>query len=363
MDNIRQLVSVRMVLGTLPIEGADLIELVRVDGWQCVAKVGEFKTGDLCVYCEIDSFLPIQPEFEFLRKSSFKRMGEIEGFRIKTIKLRGKLSQGLVIPLATAIDKLADSNYAEGKDVTELFLLGSDLTEFFGVVKYEAPVPVELSGQVRGNFPSFIRKTDQGRCQNLHDDIFLHNADAEYEETIKLDGTSFTAFYVDGEDGVCGRNWELELNGKNDNNSLVRMFIDSGLRSALCRLRGNYAVQGELMGPSIQQNREDFKTTMLYVFDIYDIDGACYLSPEARMHILEDLYMNRLDKSMVCHVPILNKRTSLKALGIVDIAGLLARAEGPSVNHPIREGNVYKRLDGGFSFKAISNTFLIKEKD
>ena len=96
---MRKLVTIRKIDDIVPIEGADAIELVKIDGWQCVAKKGEFQKGDLCVYFEIDSFLPVIPEFEFLRKSSFKRMGEKEGFRIKTIRLRGQLSQGLVLPV------------------------------------------------------------------------------------------------------------------------------------------------------------------------------------------------------------------------------------------------------------------------
>src|SRR5438876_1094061 len=93
----RKLASIRKISEVLPIEGADNIELVKVDGWQCVTKKGEFKPGDLCIYFEIDSFLPIRSEFEFLRKSSYKKMGDKEGFRLKTIKLRGHLSQGLVL--------------------------------------------------------------------------------------------------------------------------------------------------------------------------------------------------------------------------------------------------------------------------
>lgn len=72
-----------------PIEGADNIEKITIDGWNCVAKKGEFKEGQLCVHFEIDSFLPIQPEFEFLRKTSFRKMGDQEGFRLKTIRLWG----------------------------------------------------------------------------------------------------------------------------------------------------------------------------------------------------------------------------------------------------------------------------------
>jgi RNA ligase (TIGR02306 family) len=95
----RKLASIQKVAEIRPIEGADAIEVARINNWNVVVKKGEYKAGDLCIYCEIDSFLPVREEFEFLRKSSFKKMGDQEGFRLKTIRLRGQLSQGLLLPL------------------------------------------------------------------------------------------------------------------------------------------------------------------------------------------------------------------------------------------------------------------------
>jgi RNA ligase (TIGR02306 family) len=95
----RKLATIRKIKDIVPIEGADAIELALVDGWQVVvAKNVGHKVGDKVVYCEIDSFLPIKEEFEFLRKSSYKKMGDQEGFRLKTIKLKNTLSQGLILP-------------------------------------------------------------------------------------------------------------------------------------------------------------------------------------------------------------------------------------------------------------------------
>jgi RNA ligase (TIGR02306 family) len=356
MDIMRKLVTIERIDEVLPIEGADAIVLVKVKGWQCVAKVGEFKVGDLCVYFEIDSFLPVIPMFEFLRKSSFKRMGELEGFRIKTIRLRNQLSQGLALPLSVLGKPEEVFTIGEG-------CIGAEVTEDLGVKKYEPPVPVELAGQIRGNFPSFIKKTDQERCQNIGPEIFVENEGSRYEVTMKMDGTSFTAFYADEEEGVCGRNWELQLDGKNDGNALVRMFINSGLQAALRGLGLNYAVQGELMGPGIQGNREGLKAHRLFVFDIYDIDGGCYLAPDARHRVMDELWAVGMSRQMVEHAPVIERNATLSSLGITTVAQLLAFAEGPSYLHPIREGFVFKREDGGFSFKAISNKFLLKEKD
>lgn len=357
---MRKLVTIRRIDNLLPIEGADLIELAKVDGWQCVVKKGEFEKGDYCIYFEIDSFLPIKPEFEFLRKSSYKKMGEQEGFRIRTAKFKGQVAQGLALPIkAVAPDAIRDSL----KNDTEAEMFAKDFSDAFGVVKYEPPVPAELAGNVVGNFPGFIKKTDQERCQNLGNEIFVDNEDSRYEITMKLDGTSFTAFYVDKEEGVCGRNWELKADESNEHNTLVRMYIDSGLQEILRKYGKNIAVQGELMGPGIQKNREKLAKHKLFIFDIYDIDGGCYFAPHTRHEILQDLWSLGLNRELVDHVPVIAMAESLEDLKVYGVAELLAFAEGPSIVHPIREGLVFKRIDGGFSFKAISNQFLLKSED
>ena len=153
----RKLASVRKISDLSPIEGADKIEVATIDGWKVVvAKDVGHKVGDLVIYCEIDSFLPIKPEFEFLRKSSYKKMVDgREGFRLKTIKLRGQVSQGLILPLSLI----------EYTNVN--FEIGMDVTLMLGINKYDPPIPAELAGKVKGLFPSFIPKTDEERVQNL----------------------------------------------------------------------------------------------------------------------------------------------------------------------------------------------------
>ena len=160
-----------------------------------MTKKNEYKVGDLAVYYEIDSFLPARPEFEFLRKSSFKRLSNgTEGFRLKTIKLRNILSQGL-------LTKVPD-NIVNPKE-------NDDLTEALGITKYEPPVPAQLSGKVKGLFPSFIPKTDEIRIQNFESEVGFSPIGERAYVTEKLDGTSFTCYFKDGVFGVCGRNWEL----------------------------------------------------------------------------------------------------------------------------------------------------------
>ena len=169
---MRKLATIRTIKSILPIEGADRIELAVVDGWKCVIKKGEFSEGDSVVYCEIDSFLPIREEFEFLRKSSFKKMGDDEGFRLRTVKLRGQISQGLLIDPAVLNRECS---------------VGEDVTAELGILKYEPPIPACLTGSVVGPFPSAISKTDEERIQNLASDYGSYQ-NKPFFVSEKLDG-------------------------------------------------------------------------------------------------------------------------------------------------------------------------------
>lgn len=176
---MRKLVSIQKISEIKPHPNADAIELATVRGWQVVVKRGEFKPGDFAVYFEIDSFLPIREEFEFLRKSCFRTHPELgDGFRLRTIKLRGELSQGLLLPISILENhkiktnqevqcvgrRIWDEKWQCWSQCIVPLEEGADLTEFLEVQKYEPPVPTQLAGNAKGNFPSFIRKTDQERC-------------------------------------------------------------------------------------------------------------------------------------------------------------------------------------------------------
>ena len=212
---MRKLASIQQIRDIQPIPNADAIEVVIINGWQVVAKKGEFKIGELCVYFEIDSFLPIKPEFEFLRKSCYKKMADgSKGFRLKTIKLRGQISQGLALPFDLFINTKAA--FVE---------IGQDVTELLQVKKYEMPIPPALQGFAKGNFPSFIRKTDQERVQNIWYKLNEKYNHINFEVTLKLDGTSATYYYRDGEIGVCSRNLNLKIESEED-------LVDSGITSS-----------------------------------------------------------------------------------------------------------------------------------
>ncbi len=236
----RKLATIRKIKDIVPIEGADAIELALVDGWQVVvAKNVGHKVGDKVVYCEIDSFLPIKEEFEFLRKSSYKKMGDQEGFRLKTIKLRGQISQGLILPYSV----IPVAQFASAHDLPE----GMDVSEMLGIVKYDPPVSAQLAGKVKGNFPSFLRKTDEERIQNLVKEYaaWALSSKHQFYATEKLDGSSFTCYLKDGVFGVCSRNMELL---ETEDNTFWTVARKLDLENKLKSLGRNVCFQGEMVG-------------------------------------------------------------------------------------------------------------------
>lgn len=335
----RKLATIRIINDIRPIEGADMIELATVGGWNVVVAkdVGD-KVGDNVVYCEIDSFLPIKDEFEFLRKSSYKKMGDQEGFRLKTIKLRGQVSQGLILPMSVFGD-FGWTGYE-----------GLDVTERLGIVKYEPPIPAELAGKVKGGFPSFLRKTDEERVQNLvkeYGEYKLTSAHQFYM-TEKLDGSSATFYMNEGVFGVCSRNLELL---ETEGNTFWKMARELDLENKL-KDKGNICLQGELIGEGIQGNPYKIKGHAVHFFNGFNIDK------QERLNINEFLIL--LDELELTLVPVLDVGMLLPET----IQGMLDLAEGKSrLNDKTeREGVVVRSLDNTISFKAISNKFLLKNE-
>jgi len=252
---MRKLASVRRIDAINPIQNADSIEVATVGGWRVVVKKSEFKVGDLAVYLEVDSWVPYDLA-PFLSKGEPREFNGVKGERLRTVKLRGQISQGLLLPMSVAVEKFTDGPEDEGQELSEVFREGADVTDILGIQKWEAPVKQGQSGNTKGSFPSFIPKTDQERCQNLVDFIFSKDiCHLRFEITEKFEGSSFTAYYQDGEVGVCSRNLELKTETEEDrNNPFVKAFFELGIRDALFKLGTNIAVQGELIGPGIQGN-------------------------------------------------------------------------------------------------------------
>jgi RNA ligase (TIGR02306 family) len=341
---MRKLASIKIIDGIQPIEGADMIELAVVGGWKVVvAKDVGHKVGDHVVYCEIDSFLPIKPEFEFLRKSSFKKMGDQEGFRLKTIKLRGQVSQGLIIPIDVLLKYGISSD-----DVYE----GLEVGDILGIIKYEPPVPAQLAGKAKGNFPGFIQKTDEERVQNLtrdYEEWKLQSAHQFYAAE-KLDGSSATFYLRDGQFGVCSRNLELlEV----EDNTFWKVAREMKIEEKLRELGRNISIQGELIGEGVQGNPYKIKGHTVRFFNVFDIDAFQKLG-------LRDLTDIIVDTFGFQTVPIIEAPFALPET----VGDLLQIAEGKSMLNPQteREGLVIRSLDNTISFKAISNKFLLKNE-
>lgn len=345
---MRQLATIQQIADIQPIEGADAIEKVKILGWWCVAKKGEFACYSWCVYFEIDSLLPsAHPAFEFLKDRSREvtiatETGTASGYRLRTIRLRGQISQGLALPIKS-FPELIEEAYADGQDVSETI----------GVFKWEPPISKQMASKAAGNFPGFIPKTDEERVQNLGSLVARH-AGKMFYVTEKLDGSSLTAYRTEERFGVCSRSWDL-LEG----NLFWDMARAAGIEE---RLPVGYAVQGEIIGPSIQDNRLKLAEKELYLFNVYDLNAGAYLEFMAFCIFCETHKFK--------HVPIVHMTLFLPN----DVDGLVQMADGKSLLNPEcdREGLVFRpwmeRVDDvrgsqrRVSFKAISNRYLLKEK-
>ena len=341
---MRKLATIRRISELRPIPNADAIECAVIDGWNVVVKRGEFQTGDLAVYLEIDSWVPTELA-PFLTKPGHapKEYNGVQGERLRTVKLRGQVSQGLLLPI-TVMPHSLGFMFATDKTV------GEDVSHWLGIQKWEAPVPAQLAGTMRGNFPTQIPKTDQERIQNLvaqlrewQDDQFM------WEMTEKLDGSSMTVYNLEGNLGVCSRNLDLIEDAAN---SFWAAAIENQIHERMTRAGlTNHAIQGELIGEGIQGNPYKIVGRRFYVFDIYSVAEARYLSPVERQRLAGEMGL--------LHVPVLDNARCLKG---ETVGTLLAAAEGKSVlnGSTEREGLVFKCHGFDVSFKAISNKFLLR---
>ena len=340
---MRKMATIRKIDALLPIVGADAIECAVVGGWTCVVKKGEFTVGDLAVYCEIDSWIPheIAP---FLSRGNFPRVyNDVKGERLRTVKLRGQLSQGLLLPLEPTCANI-ESELFEGLDVSLPL----------NIVKWEMPMNAQLAGMAKGNFPSLIPKTDQERCQNLVKEIAQAVTDGlQFEVTEKLEGSSMTVYLIDGVFGVCSRNLDLKETEDNTFWQVARRDDIEGKMWA-SPPGGDFAIQGELIGPGIQGNIYKLSKPEFRVFDVYSISGGYYLAPSNRREFINAMGL--------LHVPVIS---TYEDLGVGAVEELLLWAEGPSAITPTqeREGTVFKQVNGGMTFKAISNRYLLKSAD
>ena len=339
INDKRALAYVVEINDIIPIKDADKIETAVIKGWKVVVKKDQFKPGDKAIYFEIDSFLPIKPEFEFLRSSSYRKLGELEGFRLKTIKLRKQISQGLIM-------SFSDLNI-EPCDV------GTDLTDILGVVKWEVPEVITPVGKVSPGklFPSFIPKTDEERVQNYEIEYYLK--DLTFDDlyvTEKIDGSSITVYYNEGVFGVCSRNRDID---RDETNMFWENVLKLNLEDKVKEIGYNFAVQGELHGIGIQNNPYKMMGRNILWYTGFNIDKQERLNYQQ----FKDL-LNKLGLKMVPELSI----DSIKDKNIFDRDMWLEFAENKSTLADVdREGIVVRaKNDTSISFKAVSNKYLLK---
>lgn len=367
----RKLAHIELITALSPIEKADKIEVATVLGWQCVVKKGEFKVGQKIVYVEVDSIMPEKPEYEFLRDRKF---------RIKTIKLKGQISQGLVIPLPKEWNK---HKLEEGDDVTsalgiEKYLTPSERNEEEEQVKkianeknklkkfmmrYSWFRRIFLSKKQKNGFPFWVSKTDEERIQNMPK-VLEQYADSYVYVTEKIDyqSSTFTGKLVSKYSGilskifpkkfkfvVCSRNIV-----NNDKNSLYWQIANKYKLEKILKENPSLTIQGEQGSPAVQGNKYGINTTNLWVFNIIDHEKN-YQYGYMQMKAFCDKYGLQT-------VPLV-KLCKLSELGST-VQELVEFSKGKSVLADIpREGVVVRCIEDGkkvFSFKVINPDFLLK---
>ena len=338
---MRKLASIQEIIGFEAIPDADRIVLAKVMGWSAVVKKDEFKLGDKCVYFEVDSFLPMEDKYAFLAGNSYKNnefMGE--GYRIKTQRLRGCLSQGLIMPLS--IDSRLNDLAVE-----------TDVTELLGIRKWEIPEVQGGAGVAVGYKPYGIPTTDELRVQS-YDRLREALLGKSYYITTKMDGTSMTVFYKDGDIGVCSRKDRLK---DTEDNKYWKVAKQYNLIEKLNELGKNIAIQGEFCGHGIQKNRLRLMKPKYFVFDIVDLDTGLYMG-------LEDIkkYVDILGLDMV---PVEEIGENFN----YTTEELLEKSKGKYESGLDKEGIVVRPINVEYnrkyqrrlSFKVLNNDFLLKE--
>lgn len=335
---MRKLASIQVVESLAPIPNADAIEVARVLGWEVVVKKNEFRVGERVVYCEIDARLPERPEFEFLRP---------RGFRIRTVRLRGQVSQGICFPLAIL-----------GETEIEV---GADVTDRLEITKYEPPLPPSAAAEIKGGFPGWLPKTDEIRLQTVPE-LLERYAEGEFYLTEKLDGMSCSAWLDEDGLNIAGRNWNLKFV---EGNAYWRAAAVVGLAEKLHRLRTDFgadlALQGEVVGPGIQKNLLALPEATFKCFGAFDRTTRTFLDFERFVRLTEAVEIPT--------VPILDRAFRLAGT----VAEMVTLATRKSVINPKNwaEGIVvrskteqYESATGGrLSFKVINPEFLLKHDD
>lgn len=364
---MRKLATIQTIADIQPIPDADAIEVATIKGWKVVVKKNEFHIGDMVVYFEIDSLIPNTSITKFLMNKE-----DATEARLKTIKLRGQVSQGLIISIDDAKQMLEELNGGVADFDIEV---GTDLSDLLHIEKYEPPVKYGNEGRSI-YWPFSISKTDEERIQNIPEILDkIVEDDIHLCASVKLDGTSMTV--INQPDGihVAGRNNDFdktdEIAYNNKYWSTAKEYkIPEVLEEAHNKTGKLYAVQGELVGPGIQGNKMNLDRLRYYIFNLFESNDSGSSWNKLGYNDL----ISFCDEYNLDHVPYVYSDLSLVEHGIVTVDDILKFVEGTYRNdaegyfpnakeNQQREGLVFRTLDHKFSFKVVNNLFLLKGGD
>lgn len=344
---MRKLASIQRVKSVEDIyrrgERADNIVIVKFEdvAWQCVGKRTDFQVGDLCVYVEVSTVLPEHEAFSFMAKA---------GYKVKSVKMWGQLSQGLPLPLSilSVFDENLNLNYLQ---------VGDDVSEIIGVKRLEDLFPAKLGGEQAGVFPThLLPKTDEDRIQS-YPQLLKEIYGKEVVATYKMDGTSCSV--LNSPEGgllVCSRNFAM----KEGENVYWRVTKQVGLDKILAKPEfAHLQFQGEIVGAGIQGNPLGLSGFDMYIFNIIDSRTQ---KPFGILEIEKFCNENGLK-----FAPVFDLWEHFDVTNPQDLIEMLNGERYPFTNS-ILEGVVIRpvepffsvELGKWFSFKVINNEYLLK---
>lgn len=400
----RQLATIRQVKQVIPIQGADRIAVAHMDGlgWDVVVDKTQTHPGALVVFFQIDSALKADDtRYSFLGKPRLSAKGSV--YVLKTKKLRGVVSQGLVLPVK---DFPQISNPKNGDDVTQTL----------GVMKWDeislaraaqtaavSKSPSGCSNIVRSDMPPFFPVTDQMRIQ-ADTTLFDKAKDIDFTVEVKADGSSMSVYYVDSEYdhcnfAVCSHHrklqwrvvplmqriqWAIKAKGiwnklcraykavvgwykdRNYSGTTGDAFLDFAinnnfkqqLKAIYIRTNRNLVFQGQLVGPKLNGNRDRYTENHFLLFDIFDVDNKRYMLPAQR----RDFYTTYLSSFMQC---VTTKELACKVLSVYDSVQKIQKyatfmtPRGYMAQGIVCKSNSYPYVH----FKCVSRQYLLKHKD
>ena len=391
----RELVYVVTIDGIEPIPGYDRVEHAIVGGWRVIVQKDQFHVGDPAIYFEIDSRVPSTMEcFAFLEKRNYK---------VKTLKMCKTISQGLLMHASDfgwtcGTNAIYDGevwHYTEGESRFLTKKLGVTYADdednqrkapsadkykkmmqrhpkLFKQPWVRALMRSKLGRKImffffgkrkdkKNGWPAWVKKTDEERIQNMP---FILSDAGLWVATEKIDGSSATFTMKRGAFGrkyfyVCSRNVCFDSVDKPcyyDTNVYWEMAKKYDIYNVLSRMLDDnpqeewITIQGEVYGDGIQKRVYSLKEHRLAAFNLI-------FSTRGRVGTMEML--NILTAYGVPCVPVVNESMQINQFQSVD--EILAYAEGNSaLDGQSREGIVFRSIDGVQSFKAVSNSFLLK---